>query len=287
MGWLALAMALTMATKENVPLTTAMLGLYMAVVRRMWIPGAVAIVASAVWFLVGTYVVIPAFNVEGQGWLWNRYGGMGGTPLQIVGFLLENPRRFVEPGPGLNNLSYVAKLLFPLGFLSLLDPFAFAVGLPGARDEPPDRLRADAHARDLPLHVDARRGRRRLGDRRREAAVDLGTLGSPASSHLPATGGADAGDRREHRARSRDVARLPLLPRLHAAIAGVRLAARDRAPRRRTRDRGDDSAGRRRLGAVERLPARLRPRPDLDVPLRRSSGVRLPRRRLAAKHRSG
>ena len=125
-----LAMALTMATKENVPLTTAMLGVYMAVVRRMWVPGAVAAIASTVWFLVGTYVVIPAFNVEGQGWLWNRYGGMGGTPLQIVGFLLENPRRFLEPAPGLSNLSYLAKLLFPLGFLSVLDPLALAVGLP-------------------------------------------------------------------------------------------------------------------------------------------------------------
>ena len=128
--WLALSLVLTMATKENVPLTTAMLGVYMAGVRRTWLAGAITVVASIAWFLFATYVAIPYFNVEGQGWLWNRYGGMGGTPFQIVGFLLENPRRLLFPAPELNNLTYVVRLLLPLALLSLLDPFSLAVGLP-------------------------------------------------------------------------------------------------------------------------------------------------------------
>lgn len=127
----ALAVVLTMATKENVPLTTAMLGLYILVANRDLRPGLATFFGSIAWFLVGTYVVIPSFNSEGQGWLWNRYGGMGGTPLQIFGFLLENPYRLIEPAPGLSNLSYVAKLLFPLGFLSLLGPLELAVIGPG------------------------------------------------------------------------------------------------------------------------------------------------------------
>lgn len=127
----AVAAVLAMATKENVPLTTAMLGLYLAVARRRIVPGAITFVASVLWFLAASYVFIPALNAGGQSWLWNRYGGMGGTPLEMVGFLLANPLRLVEPAPGLSNLNYLAKLLFPVGYLSLLDPLSFAVAAPG------------------------------------------------------------------------------------------------------------------------------------------------------------
>lgn len=131
LGWFAVAAVLTNATKENTPLTTAMLGLYLVVARRRVGAGAATFLVSVGWFLAATYVAIPSFNAEGQSWLWHRFGGMGGTPLQIVGFLLENPRRLIEPAPGLSNLSYLAKLLFPLGFLSPLDPLSFLVAAPG------------------------------------------------------------------------------------------------------------------------------------------------------------
>jgi uncharacterized membrane protein len=131
LGWFAVAAVLTNATKENTPLTTAMLGLYLIVARRHVRAGAATFLVSVAWFLAAVYVAIPTFNAEGQSWLWHRFGGMGGTPLQIVGFLLENPRRLIEPAPGLSNLSYLAKLLFPLGFLSPLDPLSFLVAAPG------------------------------------------------------------------------------------------------------------------------------------------------------------
>ena len=127
----AVAAVLTMATKENTPLTVAMLGLYLVYPKRRYRAGIVTFVAGVVWFLVACYAIIPALNSEGQGWLWNRFGGMGGSPFQIIGFLLTNPERLVEPAPGLSNLSYVIKLLFPLGFLSLLSPLSFAVAAPG------------------------------------------------------------------------------------------------------------------------------------------------------------
>ena len=127
----AVAAVLAMATKENVPLTIAMFGLYLLVIKREVRPGLLTIAGAAAWFLVASYVIIPAFNHEGQAWLWNRYGGMGGSPLQVVGFLLTHPERLLEPAPGLSNVTYVLQLLFPLAFLSLLHPATLLLAAPG------------------------------------------------------------------------------------------------------------------------------------------------------------
>ncbi|MHB9089789.1 MAG: DUF2079 domain-containing protein [Chloroflexota bacterium] len=127
----ALAAALAMATKENVPLTIGMFGLYWIVMKREWRAGLATILGAAAWFLLAAYVVVPAFNGEGQGWLWNRYGGMGGSPLQVIGFLLTHPERLVEPAAGLNNFAYLGQLLFPLAFLSLLHPPTLLLAAPG------------------------------------------------------------------------------------------------------------------------------------------------------------
>lgn len=127
----AVVAVLALATKENVPLTVAMLGLYQAVIKREWRAGLATIGGAAVWFLVASYIIIPAYNQEGQGWLWNRYGGMGGSPLQIVWFLLTHPERLIQPAPGLDNLLYLGQLLFPVAFLSLLHPATFVLAAPG------------------------------------------------------------------------------------------------------------------------------------------------------------
>ncbi len=127
----AVAAALAMATKENVPLTVAMLGFYLIACRRAWRAGLLTVAASAGWFLLATYVVIPAFNNEGQGWLWNRYGGMGGSPLQVAAFLLDHPERLIEPAPGLSNPAYFLQLLLPVAFLSLLHLPTLLLAAPG------------------------------------------------------------------------------------------------------------------------------------------------------------
>lgn len=130
-GWFAVFAVLAMSTKENVPLTVAMFGLYILIVQRRPRPGLITIAGAAVWFFLAAYVIIPAYNNESQGWLWNRYGGMGGSPLDIVLFLITHPERLLEPAPGLSNLAYVTQLLFPVAFLSLLSPLTLALAAPG------------------------------------------------------------------------------------------------------------------------------------------------------------
>jgi uncharacterized membrane protein len=130
-GAFALFAALAMGTKENVPLTIAMFGLYLLVMKRELKPGLLTIAGAGAWFWLASYVIIPAYSSEGQGWLWNRYGGMGGSPWEIIGFLLAHPERLIEPSPGLSNVHYMAQLLFPVAFLSLLHPATFLLAAPG------------------------------------------------------------------------------------------------------------------------------------------------------------
>lgn len=125
------AAVLAMSTRENVPLTIGLMGLYMLVLQRSWRPGLLTIGAAAGWFLLGTYAIVPAFNFHGQSWLWNRYAGMGGGPLQVIAFLIAHPERLLQAGPGLDNVRYLRQLLFPLGYLSLLHPASLLLLGPG------------------------------------------------------------------------------------------------------------------------------------------------------------
>jgi uncharacterized membrane protein len=127
----AIAAGLAMSTRENVPLTIGLMGLYMLVVQRAWRPGLATMGAAGAWFALGTYVIVPAFNLHGQAWLWNRYAGMGGGAWQVIAFLFAHPERLLQAAPGLDNVQYLQQLLFPLGYLSLLHPASLLLLGPG------------------------------------------------------------------------------------------------------------------------------------------------------------
>ncbi|MHB1132533.1 MAG: DUF2079 domain-containing protein [Chloroflexota bacterium] len=130
-GAFAVAAFLAMSTRQNIPLTIALMGLYIALLQRRWRVGLVTVAVSVAWFGFGTYVVVPAFNMQGQDWLWNRYPGMSGGPLNFIGYLLSNPGHILEPAPGLNNVEYFFRLLLPVYFLPLLHPASLLLTGPG------------------------------------------------------------------------------------------------------------------------------------------------------------
>ncbi len=129
-GWLLVFLALAAATKENAPLDAVPLGLYLAVVRRRYCLGVGAMVAGVVWFGIATYLIVPSFNAEGQGWLWTRYGGMGGSPLGMLRYFWERPDLLLAPVPEDPNWKYLARLVAPVAGLTLLSPTALFLMLP-------------------------------------------------------------------------------------------------------------------------------------------------------------
>ncbi|MBX6772019.1 MAG: DUF2079 domain-containing protein [Chloroflexi bacterium] len=129
-GWLGACLVLAAATKENAPLDAVPLGLYLIAARRRILLGAGLAVGGLAWFAVASYVIVPHFNAEGQAWLWTRYGGMGGSPLGAVRYLLANPRMLVAPVPDDPNWHYLFLLLAPVAWLPLLSPTALFLMLP-------------------------------------------------------------------------------------------------------------------------------------------------------------
>lgn len=123
-GWLAVFLILAAATKENSPLDAVPLGLYLAVFRRQRRLGAGMVLVALAWFGVATYLIVPHFNAEGQGWLWTRYGGMGGSPSGALLYLARHPDLIWAPVPSDPNWKYLLRLFAPVAELTFLSPTA-------------------------------------------------------------------------------------------------------------------------------------------------------------------
>ncbi len=119
---------LAAATKEEIPLLIAMMGLYAAFIQRRWRLGLTVAAVGVLWSLIAVLVIVPAFNTSGRSPYLNYYEGANGadptgaaSPLSWA--LLE---RLFTPA----NASYVARLLLPTGGLSLFSPATLALLAP-------------------------------------------------------------------------------------------------------------------------------------------------------------
>ncbi len=129
-GWLVVFVALAAATKENSPLDAVPLGAYLFLLRRQYRLGTGLALAGLAWFGIATYLIVPRFNTEGQAWLWTRYGGMGGSPIGALRYFVSNPGALVAPVPDDPNWHYLALLLAPVAWLTLLSPTALFLMIP-------------------------------------------------------------------------------------------------------------------------------------------------------------
>jgi uncharacterized membrane protein len=116
-----LCLVLTMSTKEVLPLTTLGVGLYALVVERQRVVGLATMLASALWFGLVVFAVIPHFSPEDQSqYFVIFYGWLGGSAQEIATRLLVHPelvlQRLAEP----QSLLYINRLLLPLAYIPLL-----------------------------------------------------------------------------------------------------------------------------------------------------------------------
>ncbi|MBI2908086.1 MAG: DUF2079 domain-containing protein [Chloroflexi bacterium] len=128
--WFLLTAIVAMSTKEHVPLTVALMGLYIIVAYRRPAYGLAASMVAGFWLIASFVFIIPSFNPMGISPYFSRYDHLGGNPGDIVANFINNPSgvlaQFVEPA----KVEYVNGLLFPLAFLPLLSPFTLALALP-------------------------------------------------------------------------------------------------------------------------------------------------------------
>ncbi|MEW5957012.1 MAG: DUF2079 domain-containing protein [Chloroflexota bacterium] len=128
-GWFFVFMLLAMACKEDVPLATAIVGLYAGLAQRRWRLAGLTVGLSAVWFAVAVLVIQPRF--AGGNIQLDRYAWLGDGPLAIGQTLVTQPglvfdHLWHQAGlPG-----YLTDLFFPTAFLALFSPLTLLPMLP-------------------------------------------------------------------------------------------------------------------------------------------------------------
>lgn len=121
---------LAMATKEHVPFSVFLMGLYILLVQRQRWPGAATCVVAAAWAAVAFGVIIPHFNPQGISPYLSRYDRLGSSPGQILWNMLTNPGETLAILSEPARLDYVHSILGPTLYLSVLSPTTLIMTAP-------------------------------------------------------------------------------------------------------------------------------------------------------------
>jgi uncharacterized membrane protein len=141
---------LAMMTKEEIPLTAALMGMYFvfwglikpkpsaqegqdSLLARLRRPpashGLVLTALALLWFAVAVWVVVPHFEGRGSPYL-QYYGDTGDGVGGIAQALIAQPGAVLEKLFSSRNVQYLIDLFTPVGFLSLLSPLTLVFALP-------------------------------------------------------------------------------------------------------------------------------------------------------------
>jgi len=126
--WAVPFLVLAAACKETVPLVIGTMGVYFAIRKRSWRPLILTAVAAA-YFGVAVWAIIPHFNGDQSAFI-ARYGDYGRGAGEVVKTAATHPGQTVADLAALPNLEYWLKLLWPLGFTSLLSPLTLLIAAP-------------------------------------------------------------------------------------------------------------------------------------------------------------
>jgi len=129
-GWMIVFLLAAMSTKEEVSLIAAMFGLYIILVQRRPCVGAALVLFSVLWFYVAVYVIIAHFNAAGRSPFLAYFARWGDNPVSIAWAMLNRPSESLALFWSDERLAYLATLLGPFAFLSLLGPEVLLLGLP-------------------------------------------------------------------------------------------------------------------------------------------------------------
>jgi uncharacterized membrane protein len=118
------------ATKEEVGLVVAGLGLWYALSRRRWVLGAALALAGIAVSAVAVELVIPHFNNGADASFYGRYRNVGGSAGGILRTAVTDPLTLFRVAFDAQGLQYLASLLVPLALLPLGAPLALLPALP-------------------------------------------------------------------------------------------------------------------------------------------------------------
>ena len=120
--WLfAIAVLLTLATREDAAIAVVGLGLWLALTRRRWVLGGVTTAGALALLIADTRWIIPYFRGAPYPHL-GRFADLGHSVPEILETLVLHPWRVLATVFTRSRLVYLGALLAPLAFLPLLAP---------------------------------------------------------------------------------------------------------------------------------------------------------------------
>ena len=130
-GWFVLACILAAMCKEDVPLTIAVLGLFLIWKYKLPRLGITLTIGGLLWSFIGFSIISHFYPGAQHNNFWYRYQALGSSPGEAIVNLIIHPWLFFTTFITLNRLYYLASLFRSTGFLSLLAPEWLLLALPG------------------------------------------------------------------------------------------------------------------------------------------------------------
>jgi uncharacterized membrane protein len=128
-AWCAIALALTLACREDAAIAVCGFGIWLATARGRWRLGAAVAVGSVLLLAIDLKYVMPLFRGEPYPHL-HRHAYLGSWLGEILLNIVLRPWRWVGVAFAPGKLLYLLVMLLPLGFLPLLAPRALAAAAP-------------------------------------------------------------------------------------------------------------------------------------------------------------
>jgi len=129
-AWCAVALALTLACREDAAVAVVGFGVWLATARGRWRLGAALAVASVLLLAFDLKYLMPLFRGEPYPHL-HRYAYLGSSLVEILVNMVIRPWRWVGVALTGGKLVYLLVMLLPLGLLPLLAPCVLLAVLPG------------------------------------------------------------------------------------------------------------------------------------------------------------
>jgi uncharacterized membrane protein len=123
-------LALAAATKEEVPLVVAGIGLWLAIARVRRVTGAAIAAAGAAVTLLSLVVVMPHFRGGESPAFFDRYDAVGGSLGGIAVRALTDPGDLVRAMTEGRDVAYLLQLALPLAGLFLAAPLVLLAAVP-------------------------------------------------------------------------------------------------------------------------------------------------------------
>lgn len=125
--WFWLSFLGAIIWKEDLALALVGMGLVW-VIRRQWRLGVPVLVIAAVWFAVFGAWMVP--HIAGGTVYSGIYGDLGATPGQMLAKTIHDPNMLLDRWRTNNALGYTSRLNQSFGYVTLLSPVTWLIGLP-------------------------------------------------------------------------------------------------------------------------------------------------------------